>query len=71
MKNNQTNTATAKTIKPTINQLSGGLIISLNEARKIMGHESNDLSDDELLALIFQLSELAQTILNMPLSSVN
>ena len=35
-------------------------IISVKEARKILGHEYRDLSDDNLMGVIMSLTKIAQ-----------
>lgn len=55
---------TKQQTQPTIAQLAGGLIISVGEARKILGADAKGRSDDELIAEIYELSEVAQAILN-------
>ena len=59
---------TKQQMQPTIAQLASGLIISVGEARKLLGPDANDLSDDELIAFIYQLGEIAQASLRQPLS---
>lgn len=44
-------------------QLESALIISLKEARKIMGVDARTLSDDELTMEIWQLMEIASDLL--------
>jgi hypothetical protein len=55
--------------QPTAAQLADSLIISVGEARKILGTEANGLSDEELVVTIYELSELAQAMLKATLSS--
>lgn len=59
----------ARSQQPTITQLAGGMIISVGEARKILGTDAKDLSDDELIAEIYAMSEIAQALLKLPVSS--
>lgn len=66
MKTKQTST---KPIQPTAAQRADNLIISVGEARKILGADANGLGDEELMAAIYELSELAQALLNTALSS--
>lgn len=53
----------SKPKQPTAAQLAGGLIISVGEARKVLGGDAKDLSDDEVIVMIYELSEIAQTLL--------
>ncbi|HCR55419.1 TPA: hypothetical protein DIV49_00445 [Candidatus Saccharibacteria bacterium] len=46
-------------------QLEGALIISLKEARKIMGVDARTLSDDELTIEIWRLMEVASDLLKL------
>lgn len=66
MKTKQTST---KPIQPTAAQLADNLIISVGEARKILGADANGLGDEELMAAIYELGELAQVLLSSTLSS--
>jgi hypothetical protein len=50
--------------QPTAAQLTGGLIISVGEARKVIGEDAKGLTDDELIMKIYELTELAQKLLN-------
>lgn len=50
-----------KSIVPA--DLEAALIISLKEARKIMGVDARALSDDELIIAIWQLMDLAPDLL--------
>jgi len=45
-------------------QLANGLIISVGEARKILGADSNGRSDDEIAVIILELTQLGQELLN-------
>ncbi len=47
-------------------QLESALIISLKEARKIMGVDARTLSDDELTVEIWRLMEIASDLLKSP-----
>lgn len=47
----------------TAKQLASGLIISVDEARKIMGAEADELGDNQLAYLILELSDLAYELL--------
>lgn len=59
-----TSTHTGKPVKEaTAEQLASGLIISVGEARKIMGAEADELGDNELAYLILELSDLASELL--------
>lgn len=44
-------------------KLEDSLIISLNEARRVMGVEARTLTDDELTTEIWQLMEIATDLL--------
>ena len=48
----------------TAAQLSQGLIISVGEARKILGAEAKGLTDTDLEELIFELSLFSQQVLH-------
>ena len=48
---------------PSAQEMSNGMIVSVSEARKILGDEYSTLSEEELGGLILDLHELAQTIL--------
>lgn len=50
-----------KNVSPA--QLEDALIISLKEARKIMGVDARTLSDDELTMEIWRLMEIAPDLL--------
>jgi len=65
----QQSSSQSKAEQLTPAQLAGGLIISVGEARKLLGADAKELSDDEIVALIYELSEIAQTLLNTALSS--
>lgn len=45
-------------------ELSNGLIISVKEARKLVGKDFEGLSDDEVASKILVLTDLAQKLLN-------
>ena len=44
--------------------LSSSLIISVGEARKLLGVDANGLTDDELAQAILEMTDLAQKLLN-------
>lgn len=46
--------------------LEAALIISLKEARKIMGVDARTLNDDELTILVWQLMDIAPDLLKSP-----
>ena len=48
---------------PSAAQLAKGLIISVKEARKLLGSGYQNISDDELTALILDMTELARDLL--------
>ena len=45
-------------------ELVNGLIISIKEAKKLVGKDFDGLSDDEVASKIIALTDLAQTLLN-------
>ena len=50
---------------PSLNSsLSSSLIISVGEARKILGVDANGRTDDEIAQEILEMSKLAQILLN-------
>jgi hypothetical protein len=51
--------------EPSVAQLSDCLIISIKEARKLLGVGGDELSDDELAATILELTQLAQELLKV------
>ncbi len=55
----------------TAAQLSQGLIISVGEARKILGAEAQGLTDTDLEELIFELSLLSQQVLRHTFEKTN
>lgn len=64
------NSSTAtRSVQPSVAQLADGLIISVGEARKILGTDAAALSDDELIAEIHALDEIARSLRNISLSS--
>lgn len=55
----------------TATRLSKNLIISVGEARKVLGSVTNSMSDDEFEDLIFVLTDISQDILKQtPTSKV-
>lgn len=48
----------------TPSQLASGLVISIGEARKILGTDAKQYTDDELTLHIFEMTQLAQYLLN-------
>ena len=48
---------------PSAAQLASGLIISVKEARKLLGVSFDALSDDEVASLTLDLHELARSLL--------
>jgi hypothetical protein len=48
----------------TISNLSSSLIISVGEARKILGVDAKGRSDDEVAKEVLELTDLAQKLLN-------
>lgn len=49
--------------KPSFSELSDNAVISVGEARKILGRASNESTDEELMYLVYDLSELAKELL--------
>lgn len=49
--------------QPTAKQLAEGLIISVGEARKLLGAEYESLTDDEVALVILALSDVAPVLL--------
>ena len=49
--------------EPTVTQLSQGLIISVGEARKILGAEGKDLSDNQIVMFILDFSDFGSMLL--------
>lgn len=55
---------TAKNLQqPTAAQIAEGLIISVGEARKILGAEARGLSDEQVAAQILIMADLATELL--------
>lgn len=48
----------------TFDNLSSSLIISIGEARKILGVDAKGQTDDEIAKEILELTDLAQILLN-------
>ena len=55
--------STISTTSPTAAQLAKGMIISVKEARKLLGPSYQNIKDDELTALILDMTELARDLL--------
>lgn len=55
--------------QPNIAQLSQHLIISTNEARKILGTEAQDMSDEELEEFIFAATSISQQVLQLAIQN--
>lgn len=53
----------SKILAPTAAQLAEGMIISVGEARKLLGAEATNLSDDEIAVFILEFSDMAQDLL--------
>jgi hypothetical protein len=45
-----------------ISSISGGLIISIKEARKVLGKDAESLSDDDLIKVIVSFSKISNGI---------
>lgn len=50
--------------QPTAEELSQGLIISVGEARKILGKECESMTDDEIISEIYNLTDAIQELFN-------
>lgn len=50
---------------PTAAQLAEGLIISVGEARKLLGADALGMSDNEIAVLILRLHEIAPDLLKL------
>lgn len=50
---------------PSASELASGLIISVGEARKLLGKHAQNMSDDEIAMLILELHEIAPSLLKM------
>jgi len=57
--------STINSKSPTAAQLASGLIISAKEAKKLLGAEHKQLSDDEVAGLTLDLYELAGALLQI------
>lgn len=55
---------------PTAAELAEGLIISVGEARKLLGKDAQNMSDDEVALLVLELHEVAPTLLKLSNSSL-
>lgn len=49
--------------EPTLEQLTSGLVISVKEARKILGAEGKGLSDTQIALFILDFSDFAPDLL--------
>lgn len=55
--------------KPTAAELVAGLIISVGEARKLLGVEAQELTDDDVALLVLSLADLAPELINTSILS--
>lgn len=55
--------------KPTPAQIVAGLIISVGEARKLLGTDARGLSDDEIALLVVSLADVAPELLHISILS--
>jgi hypothetical protein len=55
----------------TVAQLPNNLIISVGEARKILGSDANSLNDEGLENLIFTLTDISQDALRLTVTDIN
>ncbi|MFZ2545066.1 MAG: hypothetical protein WAW80_03760 [Candidatus Saccharimonadales bacterium] len=58
-----------KSGEPSAEELSKGLVISVGEARKLLGTDAKEHSDNQIIEQIHRLTELAYAILKSTLSS--
>jgi hypothetical protein len=49
--------------KPTAVQIAEGLVMSIGEARKLLGADAKDLDDDQIAILLIELEELAHHLI--------
>jgi hypothetical protein len=55
--------STKRNKEPTVEQLASGLIISVGEARKMLGADSKELDDMQVARMILDLSDIAYELL--------
>lgn len=55
--------------KPTAAELVAGLIISVGEARKLLGVDAQELTDDDIALLVLSLADLAPELINTSILS--
>ena len=63
MKTTHENNLKTETKGLTPSQLAEGLIISVGEAKKVLGKDAKGLSDDEIAEHILLFADLAQTLI--------
>lgn len=68
MKTKQTFATTSNPQQPTAAQLAGGLIISVGEARKILGADAKNLSDEEIIQEVYLLNDAIMSLLKLTVS---
>lgn len=52
-------------LKPTAAQLVSGLIISVGEARKLLGSDAKELTDDDIALLTISMAGIAPSLLEL------
>lgn len=52
------------TNRPTTAQIVAGLIISVGEARKLLGVDAKGLTDDDIAQFVISLTDIAPELLN-------
>jgi len=55
--------ATKKPKQPTATQLAQGLIMSVGEARKKLGADAKELTDEQIATQLMEMEELAHELL--------
>jgi len=49
--------------QPTAAQIAGSLVMSIGEARKILGTDAKELDDDQIAIQLLEMEELAHHLL--------
>lgn len=52
-----------KASQPTAAQIASSLVMSVGEARKLLGIEAKELDDDQIAILLLEMEELAHHLL--------
>jgi len=55
--------STKKPKQPNAAQIAGSLVMSVGEARKLLGTEAKQLEDDQIAILLIEMEELAHHLL--------